>query len=266
MNRSTQPCALDGTRVVVTRSREQAGDLISKLASLGADVLAIPTIEIRDPLSWQDVDVALKELENGDYAWVVFTSVNAVRKILERAGDASAFTTTKVAAVGRSTAMSLSDRGIDADVVPDSFEGQALARSLGPRAGRVLLPRVAEGPRDLIESLTSLGWEVVQVDAYRNVPVRPDSQNLRPLRSGDFDVVTFTSPSTVRNFVRAVSPKAIGIDQDSDGTRSVACIGPSTAAAARESGVRVDIVAAEHTVEGLVDAVCGLKEGVRGNQ
>lgn len=260
MNRLRYRRPLAGTRVVVTRAKEQAQDLVARLTRLGADVLAVPTIQIRDPSNWREVDVALKELESGTYEWVVFPSVNSARKVLERAGDATLFNRTKVAAIGSSTAAALRDWGIRADLVPDSFEGQALARALGPGRGRLLLPRVEGAPRALVEGLAEHGWRVDEVEAYRNVLVRSDDHDFRSVRLGDFDILTFTSPSTVRNFARVVPPEGIGVDPESDGSHSVACIGPSTAAAARATGVRVDIVAAQHTVEGLVEAVCALKD------
>jgi uroporphyrinogen-III synthase len=251
---------LSGVRVVVTRSKEHAGELVEKFAARGAEIVLAPTIEITDPKTWVELDVALNELVLGNYAWVMFTSVNAVTKVFGRDQAVDAFDNTKVAAVGPATAVALEEHGVRAELVPDGFEGTALAHALGRGTGRLLLPRVAGGPRSLVDQLTSLGWEVDEVDAYQNVPARPDSAGFASVVRGDFDIITFTSASTVRRLVDVVAPPAVGIDSASDGRRLVACIGPSTAAAARALGVRVDVVAPRHTLDGLVEAVCSLKD------
>jgi uroporphyrinogen-III synthase len=252
---------LAGLRVVVTRSKEGAGDLAEKLRARGAEVVLAPVIEITDPESWSALDEAMERLRRGSYEWVLFVSSNAVTKVVERAGGSGLLGGTRVAAVGPATAAALEEHGVHPEIVPESFDGATLARALGPGTGRLLLPRVAGGPRALLDRLTSLGWEVDEVDAYRNVPARPDAPGFDSVLRRDFDIVTFTSPSTVRNFVRVAAPTAVGIDPSSEACRSVACIGASTAEAARTAGVRVDVVASEHTLDGLVEAVCSLKDG-----
>jgi uroporphyrinogen-III synthase len=251
---------LAGLRVVVTRSKEGAGELAEKLRARGAEVVLAPVIEITDPESWSALDDALERLRRGSYEWVLFVSTNAVTKVIERAGGGS-LGGTPVAAVGPATAAALEEHGVHPEIVPESFDGASLARALGPGTGRLLLPRVAGGPRALVDRLTSLGWKVDEVDAYRNVPARSDAPGFDSVLRRDFDIVTFTSPSTVRNFVRVAAPAAVGIDPSSKACRSVACIGASTAEAARTAGVRVDVVASEHTLDGLVEAVCSLKDG-----
>jgi uroporphyrinogen-III synthase len=250
---------LDGMRVVVTRSADQADHLVRGLTELGARVLALPTIQIVDPDSWDGLDRALEDLSNGGYEWVLFASANAVRKVVARAGGVEPLLGTRIAAIGSSTGAELTANGLPPELVPDRFEGAALGRKLGSGNGRILLPRVAAGPRSLVDAVSRLGWEVDEVDVYRNVPARPDPDVVRRLLRGDFDVVTFTSPSTVRNFTRIAPPSRLGLDPRSDEKRKVACIGPSTADAARALGVRVDVVASEHTADGLVQAVRSLK-------
>jgi uroporphyrinogen-III synthase len=249
---------LKGMRVVVTRSADQADHLVQRLTELGASVLAVPTIQIVDPESWDGLDRALTDLSGGAYEWVLFASANAVRKVVARAGGVEPLLGTRVAAIGPSTAAELTARGVPPRLVPDRFEGTALGRALGSGTGRILLPRVAGGPPALVDAVSVLGWRVDEVDVYRNVPARPDSDVVRRLLRGDFDVVTFTSPSTVSNFTSIAAPSRIGLDPESD-EKKVACIGPSTATAARRLGVRVDVVAAEHTADGLVQAVRFLK-------
>lgn len=247
--------------MVVTRNREQAEELARPLTELGARVLMVPTIDIKDPESWAEIDHAVEQLAGGTYRWVLFTSVNSVERLLKRAGDIRPFEGTPVAAVGSSTAAALERWGIRPQLVPDSFEGDWLSNALGLGSGRILLPRVAGGPRAIVDGLSALGWEVHEVDAYRNVPATNDSEGFAAVLRRDFDVVTFTSPSTVTNFSQIAPAAKVGIAPDADGARTVACIGPSTAAAARALGVRVDIVAPRHTVEGLVEAICTLKDG-----
>jgi uroporphyrinogen-III synthase len=168
---------------------------------------------------------------------------------LDHAGlDARAFGRVKLAVVGSATSGLLAQHGLRADLVPEEFTGAALAEALGRGSGRVLLPRVEGAPPDLVEALSGAGWNVREVTAYRNLPAGKDSLGAAVVASGRFDVVTFTSASTVRNFLAIAGPP-----EDLGG--AVACIGPVTAEAARSAGLKVDVVAEEHTVAGLVRAV-----------
>jgi uroporphyrinogen III methyltransferase/synthase len=237
--------------VVVTRGRGQAGSLTTALQRLGAGVIEMPVIEIADPTSWDELDQAIRLLAEGFFKWAIFTSANAVHKVFERLHradlDSRAFGRSKVAAVGNATAGLLTRRGIRPDLVPPQFTGAAVAEALGRGSGRVFLPRAEGAPRELVEALTANGWSVREVAAYRNVPAGDDSAYpAAVVREGRFDVVTFTSASTVRNFVAIAGTEVRG---------HVACIGPVTADAARDAGLRVDVVAEEHTVPGLVRAL-----------
>jgi uroporphyrinogen III methyltransferase/synthase len=251
---------LFGARVVVTRSVAQASRLSTLLAEKGAEVLHVPTISILDPASWSELDHSIQLLVEGYYKWIVFTSTNTVERFFKRLvatrHDARAFGRTKVAAVGTSTAEALRERGINADLVPPKFTAEELARAIGHGTGGVLIPRAANAPTSILSQLRSLGWTPEEVVAYRNVAPREESRGLEAIRSGSFDVVTFTSASTARNFVKLTgAPSGLGLSPKDPPARLVACIGPVTAAEAEKRGLRVDVVAEEHTIEGLVAAL-----------
>ncbi len=257
---------LFGKRVLITRTRRQASTLARLLADEGAAPIELPAIEIEPSADEAATEAALSGLRAGVYGWVVFTSANAVELFFglmrEHGLDARAFGPTparrgagaKVAAIGPATADALSERGIVADAVPEEYVAEGVVEALRPhlRSGdRVLVPR-AEGARPaLIEGLTALGAEVNEITLYRAaVPKEAPAEALSLLRDGGVDIVTFTSSSTVRNL-------AALLDGDVECLREtmVACIGPITADTARELGLRVDVMASEHTVPGLVRAI-----------
>lgn len=241
---------LFGRRVAVTRPRGQSKELIDRLTELGADVVSAPLIEIVEPTSWTAADGAVASLARGEYEWAVFASVNAVERFFARTvtcgHDARAFAGTKVAAVGARTSHALSHRGLNADLVPERFEGQALVAALGRGDGKVLFPRVEDGPREPVDALEAQGWSVHDVAVYANASGRPDEEVLEQLRSGGVDIITLTSASTARNLVSIVG--------GTPGAATV-CIGPSTAAEARAQGIEVAAVAEPHDSDGLVEAV-----------
>ncbi len=256
---------LFGKRVLVTRTRRQASALARLLAEEGAVPIELPAIEIEPAIDEAAAKAALSGLRAGAYAWVVFTSANAVEVFFglmrERGLDARAFAGAKAAAIGPATAEALSERGIVADAVPDEYVAEGVVEALRPglRPGdRVLVPRAESARPELIEGLRALGAEVDEVTLYRAaVPTEPPAEALSLLREGGIDIVTFTSSSTVRNL-------AALLDNDVECLRKplVACIGPITAKTARELGLRVDVEAAEHTIPGLVRAMrehCGAK-------
>ena len=260
---------LHGLRVVVTRARHQAAAFGDILAEAGAEVIYLPTIEIFDPDDFTDVDLAAKKLAEGLYAWVVFTSANGLEKFFERLSacgyDARAFARTKVAAVGRVTAGLLEERGILADFVPESFTAETLVESMDRGVGRVLLPRVENGPSDILDLLRNAGWTPEECVTYKNVLGSPSHPGVRRVREESFDVVTFASASAVRAFVELMGdPEEVGLGGEAErGLLNVACIGPQTAAAATAAGFRVDIVATDHTGGGLRDALITHFSGTR---
>jgi uroporphyrinogen III methyltransferase / synthase len=245
---------LFGRRVVVTRATEQAWSMTRMLGDLGAEVLSFPTIAFEDPDSFDELDNSIQELLSDTFSWVVFSSANAVNRFfarLRRTHDARAFRDTRVAAVGPATASRLADLGIVADLVPDQHTGPAVAATLGEGTGRVLLPRPLEAPADTGAALRALGWQVTDVVTYRTVAPQPDAAALGKVRAGAFDVLTFTSASSVRNFMGLVGPDVISSLRDV----VVACIGPPSATAAREAGMDVHVIPSGHTSDALVRAL-----------
>jgi uroporphyrinogen III methyltransferase / synthase len=236
---------LFGRKVVVTRAREQASALSERLRAEGAEPIEVPTIRIADP---DDGGAALRRAVDriGIYDWVVLTSPNGARRLLDALRDARDLGGVQIAAIGPGTADVLREGNLVADLVPERFVAESLLEALprpGPAAGRVLLARAAVA-RDLLpEGLRTRGWEVDVVDTYRTVPIAIADEQRSTV--ADADVVTFTSSSTVDRFVEALGVDAV--------PSVVACIGPITAETARRHGLSVDLVAELHTISGLVD-------------
>jgi uroporphyrinogen III methyltransferase/synthase len=250
---------LFGWRVLVPRTKDQAGALSSRLRGFGAVPEEVPTISVEPPRNPQQMDKAVRGLVEGRYEWIAFTSVNAVRAVREKFEeyglDARAFSGLKIAAVGGKTAATLADWGLKADLVPT---GEQSARGLledwppfddllDP-INRVFLPRADIATETLVAGLVDLGWEVDDVTAYRTVRAAPPPAPTREaIKSGKFDAVVFTSSSTVRNLV--------GIAGKPHTSTIIAVIGPATAKTAEEHGLRVDVMAANPTVEEVVEAL-----------
>jgi uroporphyrinogen III methyltransferase/synthase len=249
---------LFGKTVVVTRSREQASALTDRLADLGAEVLEFPTIRMVEPESWEPVDEAIRRI--GDYDWIVFTSVNGVGMFFDRLEnadlDARALSNARVAAIGPATAARCIERGIRPDYVPEEYRAEGvlegfLERGVG-EGTKVLVPRALEAREVLPDTLRERGATVDVVPVYRTVLGNGGGSVLERLADATVDVVTFTSSSTVRNFVEL----AKGIDL-ADAMKSVlvASIGPITSDTARELGLTVGVEAEEYTIPGLVQAI-----------
>jgi uroporphyrinogen III methyltransferase/synthase len=255
-------CPLFGSRVVVTRARSQAGELSRDLEKLGAEVHEFPTIEINPPDDFGPLDAAIHDLDS--FGLIVFTSVNGVEAFLKRLHhhglDLRAVPRdAKVAAIGPATAERTERAGLRVDVVPGEYRAEALIEALGthPLAGeRVLIPRAKLAREILPEKLREAGAEVVIPPAYESVPSSEGKGELSPrLQSGEIDCVTFTSSSTVENFVGAFgAEEAARLLAES----RVACIGPITAGTARKYGLKVDAEARKYTIPGLIEAVTGL--------
>lgn len=233
---------LFGKTVVVTRARAQSSSLLTRLRELGADTIEIPAIRIDEPADGgAALRAAVADLDG--YDWVVVTSPNGARRLLAECRDGRAFGNAKVAAIGPGTADALAEGNVVADLVPERFVAEGLLEVFPEGAGRVLVPRAAEARNVLPEGLQQKGWQVDVVEAYRTVQGRPSDADLA--RAAAADIVTFTSSSTVRNFLAVcdtVPP-------------TVACIGPITAGTAREHGLTVDVEADVHTIDGLLDAL-----------
>lgn len=252
---NVQRATLQGKRVLVTRARSQADTLVERLRARGAEPVLFPTIRIVPVEDTGPVDRAIAQLEG--YDWVIFTSQNAVAPFWERlraAGkDAQALSGLRVGAIGPATAAALAARSVRAAFIPQQYVAEAILAEIGDVAGqRILLPRADIARQALVEGLRARGAEVDQVAVYRTVPADPPPEAWEALRSGRIDVITFTASSTVRNFVTLVEGR--GLRGVLDGA-CIACIGPVTARTAEELGLRVDIVAQEHTIDGLVEAI-----------
>ena len=252
---------LAGVSVLVTRTREQSAALAGPLETLGAEVVAMPVIEVADPVNGAPLEAALDRLET--YDWVILTSVNAVKRLFARLAARGAVAIDvlrglKVAAVGSATAAGLRARGVEPDLVPKDFRAEGIVEAfgeLGIGAGtRVLIPRAAEAREVLPERLTALGAEVDAVDLYRLVPIAADPTVVERLERGEIDVITFASGATARHFVTAL--ETAGIDPAAIlGKTAVASVGPVTTAGIRKLGYEVDVEAATSTMESLVAAI-----------
>jgi uroporphyrinogen III methyltransferase/synthase len=257
------PEPLAGWRVVVTRPRSRSSALDGLLTKLGATVVLLPTIEITDPPSFAALDSCLRSLAAGTYEWTVFLSVNAVRQVIARLGamslEPAVISRSRVAAVGRASSDALAAAGVETDLIPETSSAAAVASALGSGQGRVLVPRAADAPAVATQAMRTHGWEVDEVIAYKTVPAGA-GEGLDAVRRRKFDVVTFSSGSTVRGLSALVTAAEAGLRPDDRGGGRVACIGPVTARVALELGYRVDAVATEQSAEGLSQAVVGLRE------
>jgi uroporphyrinogen III methyltransferase/synthase len=250
---------LYGWRVLVPRTKEQAGAMSERLRTYGAIPSEVPTIAVEPPRTPAQMERAIKGLVDGRYAWTVFTSVNAVRAVWEKFAehglDARHFGGVKIACIGEATADAVRSFGIVPELVPTGEQSsEGLLAEFSPHdevldpVGRVLLPRADIATETLAAGLTELGWEVDDVTAYRTVRAAPPPAETRDaIKSGGFDAVLFTSSSTVRNLV--------GIAGKPHARTVVAVIGPKTAETAVEFGLRVDVQPAHASVPDLVEAL-----------
>ena len=253
---------LFGKRVVVTRSPEQAGELVDALENLGAEAIVAPTFRIGPADDPEAVDRAAAHL--GKYRWVVFESATAVTRLLSALArgprDVRAFGGVSVCAIGPSTAERLRAGGIKADIIVPELRVESIAEAIeagGSIAGQQVLVVRPDHVRDaLARDLAERGAEVTDLVAYRTAPESPESPAVqeiyRMLLEGQIDAVTFTSPTAVRRFA-----SLLGEDQAADllNTTAVVAIGPVTAAAASELGIEAPVVPDAYTVEGLVQAL-----------
>ena len=247
---------LFGRRVLVPRTRAQAGALSRQLKERGAQAIEVPTIEIQPVDDTARLDEALRSLHT--YAWVVFVSVNGVQEAfgrMERLGlDARAFGAARVCAVGSATAAALREHGITADLKPRESVSESIVDGLteaGINGKRVLLLRAESGREALSVGLERAGAFVEDVPVYRTVMPEESRDRVRELLSGQgVDAIALTSSSTLTNLLAMLDGDASALDGV-----MVACIGPVTAATARAAGLRVDAVASQATVEALADAL-----------
>ena len=245
---------LSGKRIVVTRTRKQAGALSNQLRALGADVFELPTIRIEPPSDLRAFGELVQDAHR--YDWIVFTSPNGVDAFFEMFfklyDDAREIGAVKIAAIGPATAQRVRDFHLHVDLQPEEFVAEGVVRQFQKEGGvenlRILIAR-AEKARDVLpRELSKLGAIVDEAFAYRTVPETRDVTGARRrLLEEGADLITFTSSSTVENFL------ALGLSWPKG--LQVASIGPITSKTATEHGLKIDIEARRHDINGLVDAI-----------
>ncbi len=255
MNFDIEP--LSGKCVAVTRPREQSIEFVSLLNAMGARTIAVPTIQFIPPTDRKALDDACNGAPAFD--WIVFTSAKGVEAFMERyialENDVQSLKHVRLCAVGPATAAKLGDYQLVVNAMPKEYRGEAVAKLLEKyvRGARVLLPRADLASKNLPGALRRAGAEVHDVIAYRTIPEQSKRHEVSKLLiDKQIDVMTFTSASTVRNFVAMMG--ATSVPHLLQNTL-VATIGPVTADAARSLGLTVTIVPKTHTVSGLVQAI-----------
>ncbi len=264
---------LFGRRIIVTRAREQADDLIELLEELGAEALEAPSLRIEAAANIDALDDACRKA--GTFDWIVFTSVNGVdhfmRCLLEGPGDVRSLKGPRLCAVGPATAERLRQSGLKVDLMPAEHRAEGVAdalRSTGIIEGsRILLPKADIAREVLADELRKAGAQVTEVVAYRTVSESgtrdTDPDIYKMLLERQIDIVTFTSASSVRHFV-----KLIGEEQATDllARTMVASIGPVTAEAAQQMGIETKIMPKEYTIPALVQAIVDYVTASAGNK
>ncbi|MEI7555626.1 uroporphyrinogen-III synthase [Candidatus Chlorohelix sp.] len=251
---------LAGRRIVVTRAKEQSGGLLEHLREIGADALEFPVIKTIPPKTWDEIDGVIAELSH--FNWVIFTSVNGVeyfwQRMTELGKDSQAFSGVKTATVGSATADSLRSKGVEPNLIPVRFVAESILEALGEnlQGQRFMLPRADIARQSLVTGLEERGAIVTQITAYHTVVggesgINP-SDLLQLLQQGQVDVVTFTSASTVRNFAARLSSVSSKPLPELLKNSAVACIGPITAGAALEMGLKIDLQPEKYTIDNLV--------------
>jgi len=247
---------LFGKGIVITRPQRQADDLARLLISEGAYPISFPTIKIVPPANWHGLDEAIDKLTT--YNWLIFTSANGVQfffeRLREKNKDIRDLKGIKICCIGPATARQIEDKGIKVDLVPEQFIAEGILQSFAAmdlKGRKILIPRAAKARDVLPEGLKKFGASVDVVAAYQTVNSGKKKEDLAVLISDNkVDVLTFTSSSTVTNFV-----EIMGRDFPLPAHVDVACIGPVTAATAKKAGFKIDISHEEYTMEGLVQSL-----------
>ena len=249
---------LSGRRILITRPRHQAEEFRGRLVAFGAEVIAFPTIEIRDPSSWESLDRAIRAIES--YQWLVFTSANGVQKFFSRyqqlERDVRDLKGIQIAAIGSATERTLGERGLKVQILPDEFKAEGLLQSLRGKVlkgSRILIPR-AKIARDVLPiELQKQGAQVDVVEAYETASPYEGRERLELLlEERPLDMIVFTSSSTVTNLAEMARP---GILRDTLKNTAVAAIGPITKQAAEGQGLEVQVQPSQYTIPALVDAI-----------
>jgi uroporphyrinogen III methyltransferase / synthase len=252
---------LFGTRVLVTRPREQAAVLVDRLEALGAEAIEAPLVRILPPDDYGPLDEAYAQI--GTFDWIIFSSVNAVDRFMQRLlagrGDIRDLKGVRLCAVGPVTAEQITKYGVKVDLTPTEHRAEGVIQTLGSallEGVRVLLPRADIGRELIADELRKAGADVTEVIAYRTVVAEAERDGepdfYRMLLDRRIDIVTFTSASAVKNFVRVFGAEAAA---DLLKLTAVASIGPVTAEAAERFAIRTTIMPSQYTIPALVDAI-----------
>lgn len=248
-------------KILITRPRNQSDEFAKILISAGFEPVFFPVIEISPFPENKELERAIASINC--YEWVVFTSKNGVDAFFNHLPQPASFQDharkVKVAAIGAKTAMSLSEHGVKPDYVPEEFVAEAILPGLGDLRGHRVLLACAEISRDVLaKAIFAAGGTPHEIAVYRTLPTEPDMDGLARLKEG-VDVVTFTSPSTVDNFVKLVLREGLDPLHLPENPR-IACIGPVTQKAAEEAGFSNVLMAEEYTTEGLVNLLSTLEK------
>jgi uroporphyrinogen III methyltransferase/synthase len=251
---------LFGKRIVVTRAREQASGFLACLNELGAACVEFPTIQVVPPKTWDAIDRAIRRLER--YQWLLFTSVNGVKYFfnrLENLGlDIRVLKDMKVGAIGPKTAEAVYKKGIKPDLIPDEYRAEAVVEAFKKwdvKGIKILMPRADKAREILPAELVKMGASVDEIPAYQTVQPDHDKGLVKGmLENGEIDMVTFTSSSTVSNFVEMFRDERQHL-KEWMAKVAVACIGPITAKTAEKEGLSVRLISEEYTIEGLTKAI-----------
>ncbi|MBC2714712.1 MAG: uroporphyrinogen-III C-methyltransferase [Desulfobacteraceae bacterium] len=249
---------LFGKKIVVTRARAQASDMILQLTELGAQCLEYPVIKIVPPENYSAIDAAIENLDA--YDWIIFTSVNGVefffKRLCQKGKDARSLGNLKTACIGPVTADQLKAYGINTDILPESYRAESIITAFKDETisgKRMLLPRAAEARPILPEELSRMGAKIDEIAAYHTVnDTENTDQLIRQLEQGDIDLITFTSSSTVTNFKKLIPHDRFeSLLKDT----TIASIGPITTETAGKNGFTVHVEAESYTIAGLCEAI-----------
>ncbi len=247
------------TRILITRPRAQASDFAEKLHSAGFEPIFFPVIEILPIEDNVALEKAIEKLNC--YEWAVFTSVNAVEVVFDKYSTffSGGGLGVRFAAIGPKTAEALQKRGITPDFVPKEYVAEAILPGLGDLKNKwVLLPRAEIARQELPEAILTAGGIAHEIVVYRTLPAEIDMDGLTALKMG-VDIITFTSASTVKNFVTIMCQNKLD-PLNLPNNPLFACIGPITEQAAREEGLLNLVVAKEYTTEGLIQTISNLEK------
>lgn len=249
---------LFGKRIVVTRARSQASDMVARLTELGANCVECPVIKVVPADDYKALDEVILKIK--DYDWLVFTSVNGVdyffNKLFENGKDVRCLGNLKTAVIGPATAERLKTYGITTDILPESFRAESIVDAFKNETvsgKKILLPRAKEARTILPQELIKMGAQVDEIHVYKTILDADQGQTLiKLLEAGEIDIITFTSSSTVTNF-KSLLPT----DRFDALIKSVtiASIGPITSETAQKNGFTVHISAEEYTIPGLCEAI-----------